>query len=89
MHNKNSLYFCRVCGLEQEDAPWGANAKTPSYNICDCCGVEFGYEDSRLESIRIYRSAWIQKGMDWFLKKNKPNDWCFEKNIKNIPEEYL
>jgi hypothetical protein len=33
-----------VCGLEQGELPWGADGATPSFAICDCCGVEFGLE---------------------------------------------
>jgi hypothetical protein len=41
---------CRVCGLDQQSPPWGVDGKSPTYAICDCCGVEFGYEDSTRES---------------------------------------
>jgi len=38
MLNKE-LFLCRVCGLEQDDTPWGEDGKTASFNICDCCAV--------------------------------------------------
>ncbi|WP_407906848.1 hypothetical protein [Escherichia coli] len=56
--NDNSLdtgggcEVCRVCGAEQPEAPWGDDGETPTYDICNCCGVEFGYEDSTVQSIK-------------------------------------
>lgn len=38
-------HFCRVCGLYIEDEPWGKDGSCPTYEICSCCGVEFGNED--------------------------------------------
>ena len=46
MHKNNEFYVCRVCGAEQPEAPWGDDGETPTYDICNCCGVEFGYEVS-------------------------------------------
>lgn len=69
----NSL--CRVCGLQQEDFPWGKDGKTPTFDICNCCGVEFGYEDITVESTSRFRDAWLANGAHWFKPKNKPLDW--------------
>lgn len=56
------MYYCRVCGLKQEDAPWVKHGDTPSFEICDCCGVEFGYEDRINKSIQKYRENWLNNG---------------------------
>ena len=33
--------FCPVCGYPLSDYnPWGDDGKTPTYDICPCCGVE-------------------------------------------------
>lgn len=38
--------FCHVCGYPLGDYnPWGDDGKTPTYDICPCCGVEWGNED--------------------------------------------
>lgn len=37
---------CRVCGLLQYQPPWGKDGYTPGFEICDCCGIEFSYEDA-------------------------------------------
>ena len=58
----NISYNCRVCGLRQEDPPWGINEKSPNYVICSCCGVEFGYEDINYVSVKSYRDKWFHNG---------------------------
>jgi hypothetical protein len=80
----NKLMNCRVCGLTQDDLPWGIDGNSPNYEICDCCGVEFGNEDYKYESVLKYRENWIKKGMLWFNKKNKPLEWDFEKQFSSI-----
>lgn len=92
--NKDSEVFmienyCRVCGLYSEDLPWGADGNTPSYLICHCCGVEFGYEDSTIESIKKYRMVWLGKGSIWFRSKYKPENWDLNLQLKNIKSNYL
>ena len=67
--NKNN---CRVCGLFIEDAPWGENDLNQTFEICPCCGVEFGNEDYKIETIRDFRSIWISKGARWFDGSEKP-----------------
>ncbi len=87
MHNRDEA-CCRVCGLLQDCEPWGENGKTPSYEICDCCGVEFGYEDSTQESTWRFRKNWIEKGAPWFTMALKPENWSMEEQLKHVPEEF-
>ncbi len=90
MHNnKDALFFCRICGFRQLDPPWGEDNKNPNFAICDCCGVEFGYEDCDLNTIRKYRLKWQESGAEWFEPKEKPIDWSLEEQMKNIPQCYL
>ena len=42
----DETHACRVCGLCYEDQQWGVDGASPTYEFCDCCGVEFGYDDS-------------------------------------------
>lgn len=83
------IYRCRVCGLRLTEPPWGGDEKSPSHDICECCGVEHGYEDSGLESIRKYRAEWLAKGAKWFDPKEKPASWAAEEQIKKVPPEFL
>lgn len=88
MHSKNSLMACRVCGLVQLDPPWGEDGKNPSFEICACCGTEFGYEDVLLKSVHANRKKWLEGGAQWVDKKEKPENWSIEEQFKNIPEDF-
>jgi len=79
------LYICRVCGLQQDDTPWGENGYTPSFNICDCCGTEFGYHDATIQAIKKSRERWLNQGSKWFEPKSKPKDWALEEQLRQIP----
>lgn len=80
---------CRVCGFYHEDPPWGDDNHTPGYEICHCCGVEAGYEDYTLDSIRAYRNQWLNKGATWFEKKAQPDNWNLNEQMEKIPKEYI
>jgi len=84
----DSKMACRVCGKIQPEPPWGEDGASPTYSICDCCGVEFGYEDANLESLRRYRNNWLATGMPWFRPKEKPNGWSYELQFMNVPQEF-
>ncbi|MBU2895224.1 hypothetical protein [Vibrio hepatarius] len=79
---------CRVCGLIQIEPPWGKDGNSPNYEICDCCGVEFGYEDSSLTGIKNYRKKWLQTGKNWVSKDDMPENWNVDEQLKNIPVQY-
>ena len=82
------MYYCRVCGLYSEELPWGEDGKTPSYDFCYCCGVEFGYEDYIVETVKCYRNEWIENGAKWSEEEFKPENWDLEEQMKNIPERF-
>jgi hypothetical protein len=87
---KNEEYYrCRVCGLQQDDLPWGEDGETPSFNICPCCGTEFGYEDFTLEATRAQRERWLSTGAKWFKPKEKPEGWNLDEQLKKIPQHFL
>ena len=46
----------------------GEYGKYPSYEICPCCGVEFGNEDYTLTSILEYRKNGLSLGVIGFLQ---------------------
>ena len=77
------LNTCRVCGYT--DAiffPWGNDGKTPSFEICKCCNVEFGYEDCQLSSIRKYRQKWL------LSEKFNSDSNHYKNQLKNIDLKY-
>ena len=84
--------ICRVCGFQYDDYyPWGENGQLPTYDICDCCGAEFGYDDdigACGEPIQTYRSKWINGGAKFFRPSERPENWNLEDQLKNIPNEH-
>lgn len=55
------LNTCRGCGYTDEIFfPQGVNGKTSSFEICEYCNVQFGYEDCQLSSLHRYREQWLQ-----------------------------
>jgi hypothetical protein len=76
--------FCRICCLQQEEPPWGEDGQSPSYDICPCCGAEFGYEDCQLNAIQAYRTEWLKNSDTWFQPKKKPDNWSLKKQLNNI-----
>lgn len=109
----NKLTICRVCGYDYKSYylkqgknidtkkndffPWGENGDSPSYDYCDCCGIEFGNQDDDLESVRKERTKWIENGMKWNRATNKnsilyqspPVDFNPRDQLKNVPEGWL
>jgi len=88
--DNNDEYHCRVCGLFQdEDSPtWGPNDTCPSFEICVCCGAEFGFDDCSVRDVKAMREEWIDKGTPWDEPKCKPENWFLEEQLKNIPEGF-
>lgn len=84
---KKEEHYCRICGLYIEDEPWGNDGQSPTYEICPCCGVEFGNEDFNLLSIEEYRKEWLENGANWFDKKSKPILWDVNKQLMNVSKE--
>lgn len=88
MPSEKVLSTCRVCGLVQPFFPWGEDGRTPTHDICSCCGVEFGYEDATLIAIKRHREEWVSKGAKWWSPKERPQYWDRDHQLENIPEEY-
>ena len=88
LKNNQESYCCRVCGLKHDPAPWGDDGNTPIFELCICCGVQFGYEDCMPEGVKRYRKIWFDRKNKWFIPKKMPADWSLERQMKNIPEDY-
>lgn len=83
-----SEFACRVCGRMTNEPPWGEDGKSPTFEICECCGVEFGYEDSSLQGILNYREQWLRNGAKWFAARRKPDNWDVDAQLNQIPRKY-
>jgi hypothetical protein len=60
------MYPCPVCGYDRMEFP------AEPYNICPCCGTEFGYEDfadtyaERVQRWAQLRRRWLENDAPWF-----------------------
>tara|TARA_R110002124_G_scaffold278588_1_gene450669 strand:- start:1725 stop:1991 length:267 start_codon:yes stop_codon:yes gene_type:complete len=79
---------CRVCGYLSDTAPWGEDGKCPTYEICPCCGVEYGYEDSAVAGVKQYRQEWMASGAKWQDAKARPENWSLEDQLKQVPPDF-
>src|SRR5699024_5466708 len=82
-------------GLDEEPYKEKFN---PSYNICDCCGFEYGYSEDhdvdlgyivvpnemKTAAFQLYRKCWIEEGASVYSIEDFPN--AFQKNGKVKPE---
>ncbi|CDX04036.1 hypothetical protein [Desulfitobacterium hafniense] len=69
-------YTCHVCGYPNlDETHLGEDGKTPLFEYCPCCGVQFGYSDATLIAITRHRERWLSEGAKWFDESLKPHDW--------------
>lgn len=77
-------FICPVCGYDQlDEAPYD-NMGCASFDICPCCGTQYGYHDANT-SYLVLRKKWIANGMQWWSDSaEKPKHWDPVKQLKNI-----
>jgi hypothetical protein len=80
--------FCRVCGYESDSPSWGEDGRTPSFEICPCCGVEWGYEDSLREGVLAHREAWFADGAKWTHEDVLHDGLTIEERLARVPPEF-
>lgn len=77
--------ICPVCGYDELlERPYEEDGLA-SYEICGCCGFQFGYDDYDLGITHSeYREYWIENGCKWRYSQLKPNGWSLKKQLKNL-----
>ncbi len=70
-------YPCPVCGWPELELPPRGEGGEASFEICPCCGFEFGYDDdSEGLTYGQARAQWIAGGMKWWSESRMaPVDW--------------
>jgi rubredoxin len=67
--------------------PYSQYFGDPSYEVCDCCGFEFGNDDepgtAGPTSFRAYRHEWLEDGGQWFSPSKRPPDWSLERQLRD------
>jgi len=72
------IEFCPVCGWGPFEKAYSSYQELrSSYNICECCGCEYGYDDDE-----NYYKEWISNGCEWFEAKERPKNWNIENQLK-------
>jgi hypothetical protein len=65
--------------------PYGAYFGSASYEICECCGFEYGYDDEPGSgaglSFEEYLKEWINAGCQWFTLGRRPNGWDLDEQL--------
>jgi len=68
--------------------PYSRYFGDPSYEVCPCCGFEFGNDDEpgtgSPVSFDEYLREWIKDGKVWFDESKRPDNWSFEEQLKSI-----
>ncbi|WP_432287288.1 hypothetical protein SLT36_10455 [Aminobacter sp. BA135] len=86
------LSHCRVRGFDHfPDWPWAEDGKQPSYDICLCCGVQFGYEDETANGCYASRKNWVETRQCgfWSLPTMKPPpDWSPSRQLRQVPADF-
>ncbi len=66
--------------------PYSQHLGEPSYQVCTCCGFEFGNDDDPGTALPVgfeeCREEWIRGGCQWFDLSKKPNDWNLNSQLR-------
>ena len=75
-------FTCPVCGFPDLIEPHLDPMGSPTYAICPCCGVEFGYDDASRSHSEL-RAAWLANGAPWWSERQSPPErWSAETQLK-------
>lgn len=70
-------HLCPVCGYRLQFPP-------SDYNICSCCGTEFGYDDGCLSHEEL-RAEWLRAGVAWWSPvESAPEGWDPYTQVSNL-----
>jgi hypothetical protein len=77
--------MCPVCGFAGLKEPPYGKENLPTYEICPCCGFEFGFDgDNNQDVFSAFRKLWIDSGANWFIANQKPVHWDMQKQLDNL-----
>ncbi len=77
-------HFCRVCGYRSDEAPWGDDGRSPSFDLCPCCGVEWGYQDLVATAAEQFQARWLAEGAPWRDRKVPADGLATEERLRRI-----
>jgi len=76
------------------DYPSWVTERRPAWEICPCCGIQFGYDDFGRDVLafdlreremlhRAWRLKWIAGGMRFWSPRALPFDWDPLRQLRN------
>lgn len=75
---KRLVRYCPLCGYGPFPEPLPTvDELRASFEICPCCGCEYGYSDTR-----VYREAWLARGAPWRDEREKPENWDLSEQLE-------
>lgn len=77
--------ICPVCGYDKlAEVPYDQYGY-PSYEICPCCGFEYGFDDSSEgKTFEEYRNEWIKNGYPFYDNEVLPKNWSEVDMLKQL-----
>ena len=77
---------CPVCAYDGLYEPPRSSSGGGSYEICPCCGFQFGVsDDDEGFDYDGWRQAWIDNGMNWFSRsRSHPDNWDPREQLRRI-----
>lgn len=83
--------LCPVCGLALDGPAWADGSA--SFEICPCCGTQFGYDDccggeaaARPAWYWQARQSWVAGGMRWWSTRTPPAGWDAVSQLARLAE---
>ncbi len=68
------------------EPPYAPRLGAPSYDCCDCCGIEFGFDDEpgagNGVSFAQYLREWVAEGGQWFYPDKRPAGWSLQTQLR-------
>lgn len=65
--------------------PYCTHFGCPSYELCPCCGFEYGFDDEPGSgagvSFEDYLSEWVNNGCAWFIPSQQPSGWSLKTQL--------
>lgn len=78
---------CPVCGYNNLTEPPYDPMGRGSFEICPCCGFEFGCDDfpDKTSAFTRWRNNWILAGCPWFSTSRKPpENWNPQLQLRQV-----
>lgn len=79
---EQSQFMCPVCGYPSLREPAYSQPDCPSFDICPCCGTQFGYDDAGTPH-SVLRQRWVAAGTPWYSKHTSlPPEWSGRRQLE-------